>query len=331
MTLFVSLAVALFSQSAPIEEGVTILLNPPLDRLTQEAGVFMEKRLEQQGYTRRAPAALKSEALMAKFADEFGTNLIVFFDAHAGFVAAYRKRDSVFVTRKLPERRAQESAYAMAIAAAELVEILDERKETFQPTLQTLLDATSEPKTTSPSWTRKLRLGLGPAVGMGGGLDGAWVQPTFQTAVQIDAPDASLYGRLGLRAVGLGSETKGTGASLPASLRVRRDELYLEMGAGWASSWLTTGLTVAFGASHIEGTAVSKESGVDLSSESRFSPSLAVGIDLEVPLFDSFSLGAESSLIVPLKPTRFLIQGEEALLEEARIRAGIALIWLIEL
>ncbi|MBI5490256.1 MAG: hypothetical protein HY905_23170 [Deltaproteobacteria bacterium] len=203
-----------------------------------------------QAVTRRHPEAPRNtDAVMRQAGAEWPEPYVVVFDVERAVVRVLRPEDGMVLYRPLDPPVARQEPYAVALAAAELLDLaattpLAEAAAVAPP-------PATERRAEVPRWALGVVAGGTSVVGLGGEL--AVIQPSFGVEVLLDRRRGPWFGALSLQA-GVWSfqerSVAGAAGGDAAAVELQRHDLVLDAalgrGIGPAALLLSVELGFAF-------------------------------------------------------------------------------------
>jgi hypothetical protein len=300
----------------------------------EEAARHLASQLE-GGVTRRVSVHAEEPILLMNEARaRWPEDLVVVLDADRAMVRVLRPWDGTVASRSL-DPEAAEAPYAMALAAAELLEIVENAPPADAASLP--------PRKASRPVERPLR--ASPAISVGAlqslSADGdiGLLQPTVGVDVQLSRQLSALWYHIGLHAAGVLGQRRVEPLVLPggpdenAYVVYNRDEVSLRAGPGHrygngsAAAWLGAGL------SRIHVTAFD-QFGNEVESDARFTGWLGLGGELRYGFIDDLAMAFGGGLVWLPSRSRFFTSPDGAgddtpAFEEGsvEVRACLAVVW----
>jgi hypothetical protein len=296
---------------------------------SKEAALHLETQIDHPVVLRTTPNARFLDALMAEARESWPEELVVVVDTERAIVSVVRPSDGTIGSRTLAPTAAN-APYAVALAAVELLEIVEAAPEARSAALP-------ERQPRSLGTRVALDVGLLQSVSTSGGI--SLFRPTAGVDVEFSLARSPVWVGVGVHGSGLAATHRDqalvlpTGADEQGSIEYSRNELSLRpsighrQGAAAVAGWLDLGLA------SVRTTARDGQANI-IAVDARTAFWLGLGGELRYTIGAGFSLGIGAGVAWLPVTSRFYTSppntpsAAPALAESAlELRARAAVIW----
>ncbi|MCC7380559.1 MAG: hypothetical protein IT384_01915 [Deltaproteobacteria bacterium] len=296
---------------------VTVVYAPDAGTIAPVAARHLADRLEAPPAVRTA-TTVELPDLLAAARGAWSTAFVVVLAPERGQVTVIRAEDGTALSRFLDRRAFAESPYALAVAAAELLELARRpRGDPSAPEMQAVLLA---------GWSFLASAGV--ALGSGPGDEPVLFQPSLVAALLYRGSGHAWWTSIGMGARFLGAADAALGDGEDAlTTSYRTEELELTAAIGLSSGDLDVGLTTGIGGSYTR-VSVRRPGGEPIAEDQRLVAWVPFGSELRYALGRGFWLGFSAEVGFVPRPARYLVAGRVSL-EEGGVRgtASLSLVW----
>jgi hypothetical protein len=312
------LLLALSLCSAP--ESVVIVLPWDGDSTARPAAQHLRSQLDLSARVWTTTLATDVQAMMKSARDTF--EYAVVLDTPRARITVVRAKDGTILSRTLDPAVANESPYAVALSAMQLLDVAREVKQVA------VIDGRPVVAGRTVTFRASLALDAAIAVAAGSGQEAVLAQPMLGIALVMRATDTAWWASLGFRARAFGGRAialSDTASDL--TMRYERTDGVLRLLIGRTEGRIEYALALEGGGSNTRASARPSAGGAVIAEDRRLNAWGGAGLEGRLRLFGGISLALGGTVAFVPQPTRYHVREEVYAEGKLRLVGGAGLIF----